>query len=215
MSLRIIGVRALAFLPPFLLMSVLAVPAQEKPAAEAESSQLEITWNAVDGDGNPVKNIAPGTNCTLHVTLHVRARKVRISEASASRSIVVRTRGIRGRIASHDWETGTATVNLRAKGTLQKPVDTVTVTASLILGEENGLWYRAVVEKAQLTLPSGRSRMKTAHLLYHGDTGPRSVLRVGDVAPDFTAINKDGKAVGLSGFRKKQAVVLVFGRAHW
>lgn len=40
-------------------------------------------------------------------------------------------------------------------------------------------------------------------------------VNVGDMAPDFTLENMDGRAISLSDFRGKKNVVLVFYRGHW
>lgn len=40
-------------------------------------------------------------------------------------------------------------------------------------------------------------------------------VKVGDLAPDFTLENIDGKRVTLSEFRGKKNVVLVFYRGRW
>lgn len=40
-------------------------------------------------------------------------------------------------------------------------------------------------------------------------------VKAGDMAPDFTLENVDGKKITLSDFRGKKDVVLVFYRAHW
>ena len=40
-------------------------------------------------------------------------------------------------------------------------------------------------------------------------------VKVGDLAPDFTLENIDGKRITLSEFRGKKNVVLVFYRGHW
>lgn len=37
----------------------------------------------------------------------------------------------------------------------------------------------------------------------------------GDIAPDFTLEDQDGRAVTLSAEWKKQPVVLIFYRGHW
>ena len=47
---------------------------------------------------------------------------------------------------------------------------------------------------------------------------PRAELErvgVGDEAPNFTLMDRDGEAVGLSGYRGFKDVVLVFYRGHW
>jgi cytochrome oxidase Cu insertion factor (SCO1/SenC/PrrC family) len=40
-------------------------------------------------------------------------------------------------------------------------------------------------------------------------------VKVGQAAPDFTLENVDGKAINLSDFHGKKAVVLVFYRGYW
>ena len=40
-------------------------------------------------------------------------------------------------------------------------------------------------------------------------------IKVGQVAPDFTLTNMDGKQISLSEFRGKKSVVLVFYRGQW
>ena len=40
-------------------------------------------------------------------------------------------------------------------------------------------------------------------------------VKVGQVAPDFTLEDSDGKAISLSDFRGKKSVVLVFYRGYW
>jgi peroxiredoxin len=40
-------------------------------------------------------------------------------------------------------------------------------------------------------------------------------IKVGDMTPDFTLENTDGKQISLSGFRGEKNVVLVFYRGHW
>ncbi len=40
-------------------------------------------------------------------------------------------------------------------------------------------------------------------------------MKVGELAPDFTLQDVEGKAVTLSSFRGKQFVVLSFYRGHW
>jgi cytochrome oxidase Cu insertion factor (SCO1/SenC/PrrC family) len=40
-------------------------------------------------------------------------------------------------------------------------------------------------------------------------------IKVGDMTPDFTLENTDGKQITLSGFRGEKNVVLVFYRGHW
>lgn len=44
------------------------------------------------------------------------------------------------------------------------------------------------------------------------DTGR---VAVGDAAPDFTLLSRDGRPVTLSAFRGSKNVVLVFYRGHW
>ncbi len=44
------------------------------------------------------------------------------------------------------------------------------------------------------------------------DTGR---VKVGDVAPDFSAVTYDGPVVTLSDYRGEKNVVLVFYRGHW
>lgn len=44
--------------------------------------------------------------------------------------------------------------------------------------------------------------------------GQGADVRVGGVAPDFTATDAEGKSVKLSSLRGKK-VVLIFTRAHW
>ncbi len=40
-------------------------------------------------------------------------------------------------------------------------------------------------------------------------------IKVGQAAPDFALENADGRAVRLSDYRGKKAVVLVFYRGYW
>ena len=40
-------------------------------------------------------------------------------------------------------------------------------------------------------------------------------VKVGDVAPDFSAVTYDGPVVTLSDYRGEKNVVLVFYRGHW
>lgn len=40
-------------------------------------------------------------------------------------------------------------------------------------------------------------------------------IKIGQAAPDFALENTDGKAMTLSDFRGKKAVVLVFYRGYW
>ena len=40
-------------------------------------------------------------------------------------------------------------------------------------------------------------------------------IKVGQLAPDFTLENMDGKPLSLSDFRGKKSVVLVFYRGQW
>ena len=40
-------------------------------------------------------------------------------------------------------------------------------------------------------------------------------VSAGDLAPDFTAMSRDGDAITLSQHRGKKNVVLVFYRGHW
>ena len=40
-------------------------------------------------------------------------------------------------------------------------------------------------------------------------------VSAGDLAPDFTAMSRDGEAITLSGYRGQKNVVLVFYRGHW
>ena len=40
-------------------------------------------------------------------------------------------------------------------------------------------------------------------------------VKVGEAAPEFTLNDQDGKAVSLSSYRGKKAVVLVFYRGYW
>ena len=40
-------------------------------------------------------------------------------------------------------------------------------------------------------------------------------IKTGQAAPDFALENTDGKAIALSDFRGKKAVVLVFYRGYW
>ena len=40
-------------------------------------------------------------------------------------------------------------------------------------------------------------------------------VKVGDLAPDFTAVAHTGEALTLSDFRGRQNVVLFFYRGHW
>ncbi len=44
------------------------------------------------------------------------------------------------------------------------------------------------------------------------DTGR---VKVGDVAPDFSAMSYDGPVITLSDYRGEKNVVLVFYRGHW
>jgi cytochrome oxidase Cu insertion factor (SCO1/SenC/PrrC family) len=50
-----------------------------------------------------------------------------------------------------------------------------------------------------------------------GDFKPTDLnrIKVGDMAPDFTLENADGKAISLSDYRGKKSVVLVFYRGYW
>jgi hypothetical protein len=40
-------------------------------------------------------------------------------------------------------------------------------------------------------------------------------VSAGDLAPDFTAMSRDGEAITLSRFRGRKNVILVFYRGHW
>lgn len=40
-------------------------------------------------------------------------------------------------------------------------------------------------------------------------------VAAGDLAPDFTAMSRDGEAITLSRFRGRKNVILVFYRGHW
>ena len=40
-------------------------------------------------------------------------------------------------------------------------------------------------------------------------------IKPGDVAPDFTLEDQDGRGVSLSDYRNKKTVVLVFYRGYW
>jgi cytochrome oxidase Cu insertion factor (SCO1/SenC/PrrC family) len=40
-------------------------------------------------------------------------------------------------------------------------------------------------------------------------------VKAGDIAPDFTLENLDGRRISLSDFRNKKNVVLVFYRGQW
>ena len=61
--------------------------------------------------------------------------------------------------------------------------------------------------------------------LAHAQSGPKNRedpkptylerVRVGELAPDFTLENMDGKRITLSDFRGKKNVVLVFYRGRW
>jgi cytochrome oxidase Cu insertion factor (SCO1/SenC/PrrC family) len=50
-----------------------------------------------------------------------------------------------------------------------------------------------------------------------GDYKPTDLdrIKVGDVAPDFTLEDADGKQITLSDYRGKKSVVLVFYRGYW
>ena len=50
-----------------------------------------------------------------------------------------------------------------------------------------------------------------------GDYKPTEIdrIKVGDVAPDFTLEDADGRPISLSDFRGKKSVVLVFYRGYW
>ena len=43
----------------------------------------------------------------------------------------------------------------------------------------------------------------------------RGRVKVGDVAPDFSAVSYDGPVITLSDYRGEKNVVLVFYRGHW
>jgi len=45
--------------------------------------------------------------------------------------------------------------------------------------------------------------------------GPGAPAGVGDIAPDFTLPDQDGRRHTLSAERGKNAVVLIFYRGHW
>lgn len=49
---------------------------------------------------------------------------------------------------------------------------------------------------------------------YASDAAPKRI-GVGDVAPDFSLLDQDGRRHALSAERGKRPVVLVFYRGHW
>lgn len=56
-------------------------------------------------------------------------------------------------------------------------------------------------------------RVPDAHAQSHASDLAK--IKVGDVAPDFTLEDQNGRAVTLASFREKKHVVLVFYRGHW
>lgn len=46
-------------------------------------------------------------------------------------------------------------------------------------------------------------------------TGPRTLLKLGEKAPDFALPNGDGKLVTLSEYTARSPVVLIFYRGFW
>lgn len=50
---------------------------------------------------------------------------------------------------------------------------------------------------------------------YASDAAPKRRIGVGDVAPDFSLLDQDGRRHALSAERGKRPVVLVFYRGHW
>jgi peroxiredoxin len=61
-----------------------------------------------------------------------------------------------------------------------------------------------------LTRVSFLGMLFAAGLLAQGTTPPKTHLKVGDEAPDFTLPSSTGKPIKLSDFRGKKAVVLAF-----
>jgi cytochrome oxidase Cu insertion factor (SCO1/SenC/PrrC family) len=53
---------------------------------------------------------------------------------------------------------------------------------------------------------------KDGHDLPPNDIGR---VKIGDLAPDFTLEDMNGRRVTLSSFRDRKAVILVFYRGHW
>lgn len=72
----------------------------------------------------------------------------------------------------------------------------------------------AVLTMALLTFSQGHAQLGPKD---PADLKPTDLKRVkvGDIAPDFTLEDMDGKPITLSNFRNKIKVVLVFYRGHW
>ena len=72
------------------------------------------------------------------------------------------------------------------------------------------LLVMACAQKTQPTAPANQTQAATNATAATPAAAPRTQLKVGDPAPDFTLANTKGEQVKLSDFKGKKNVVLAF-----
>jgi hypothetical protein len=73
-------------------------------------------------------------------------------------------------------------------------------------------WYAWAALAVSLVLLLGGS---TFNFVLARVPQPATTLRVGELAPDFTLADADGRPVSLAEYRGKKPVILVFYRGYW